>query len=60
MDGIYRIAAERGCSRVEWTADQDSLDAQAFYEALGAKPFTSKIFYRVDGISQLDLDAQPG
>ena len=47
MDGIFRIAAERGCSRVEWTTDTNNEDAQAFYEALGAKPLTSKIFYRV-------------
>jgi ribosomal protein S18 acetylase RimI-like enzyme len=49
MDELYRIAAERGCSRVEWTTDQDNPSAQAFYEALGAKPKTSKIFYRADG-----------
>jgi ribosomal protein S18 acetylase RimI-like enzyme len=46
MDGLYKIAAERGCSRVEWTTDQDNPDAQAFYEALGIKPNRSKIFYR--------------
>lgn len=49
MDGMYRIATERGCSRVEWTTDTSNRDAQAFYEALGAKPLTSKIFYRVTG-----------
>jgi ribosomal protein S18 acetylase RimI-like enzyme len=49
MRGLYRIAAERGCSRVEWTTDQDNTEAQEFYEALGAKPTTSKIFYRVAG-----------
>jgi GNAT superfamily N-acetyltransferase len=49
MQGLYRIAAERGCSRVEWTTDQDNTGAQEFYEALGAKPAASKIFYRVFG-----------
>jgi GNAT superfamily N-acetyltransferase len=49
MQSLYRIAAERGCSRVEWTTDQDNAGAQAFYDALGAKPQASKIFYRVAG-----------
>ncbi len=49
MDGLYKIAAERGCSRVEWTTDQDNPGAQAFYEALGVKLYSSKIFYRASG-----------
>ena len=49
MQALYRIAADRGCSRVEWTTDQDNPGAQAFYEALGVKPRPSKIFYRVGG-----------
>lgn len=47
MDGLYRIAAEHGCSRVEWTTDTDNAGALAFYEGIGAKPRTSKVFYRV-------------
>jgi GNAT superfamily N-acetyltransferase len=46
MDGLHRIAAERGCSRVEWTTDQGNAGALAFYESLGAKPLMSKVFYR--------------
>ncbi len=49
MDGLYKIAAEQGCSRVEWTTDQGNPGALAFYEALGVKPNPSKIFYRVSG-----------
>lgn len=49
MDELHRIAAARGCSRVEWTTDTGNPGAQAFYEARGAKPKVSKIFYRVDG-----------
>ncbi len=49
MQALYRIAADRGCSRVEWTTDQDNPGAQAFYETLGVKPRASKIFYRVGG-----------
>lgn len=49
MQALYRVAADRGCSRVEWTTDQDNPGAQAFYESLGVKPRASKIFYRVGG-----------
>jgi GNAT superfamily N-acetyltransferase len=49
MGGLYRIAADRGCSRVEWTTDTSNPGAQAFYETLGAKPVVSKIFYRASG-----------
>lgn len=47
MDGLHRIAAERGCSRVEWTTDAGNAGAMGFYEDIGAKPLTSKVFYRV-------------
>jgi GNAT superfamily N-acetyltransferase len=46
MEGLYEIARRRGLSRVEWTADTSNEGAQAFYEALGARPLASKIFYR--------------
>ena len=46
MDGISAIARRRGLSRVEWTTDAPNRDAQAFYEGLGARPLTSKVFYR--------------
>ena len=49
MDGLGAVAARRGLSRVEWTTDTSNQGAQAFYEALGAKPLASKVFYRVTG-----------
>lgn len=49
MRGLFKIAVKAGCSRVEWTTDEDNGDAQAFYDALGVRPATSKIFYRVAG-----------
>ncbi len=39
----------RECSRVEWTTDAGNTGAQAFYEALGARPLISKVFYRMAG-----------
>jgi GNAT superfamily N-acetyltransferase len=47
MKGIYQIAAERGCSRIEWTTDTGNPGAQRFYESLGAARLPTKIFYRV-------------
>jgi GNAT superfamily N-acetyltransferase len=49
MDGLYDVARRRGLSRVEWTTDTSNQGAREFYEALGAKPVPSKIFYRVTG-----------
>ncbi len=47
MDGLAAVGERHGLSRVEWTTDTSNKDAQAFYEALGATPLPSKIFYRV-------------
>ena len=47
MEGLYRIAADHSCSRVEWTTDTGNSGAQRFYESLGATPLTTKIFYRL-------------
>jgi len=49
IDGLRIAATERGCSRVEWTADDDNPGAVRFYEALGYPPEPSKIFYRLEG-----------
>jgi GNAT superfamily N-acetyltransferase len=47
MDALRAIAADQGCSRVEWTAQRDDEGAQAFYAALGAPVHQGKVFYRV-------------
>jgi ribosomal protein S18 acetylase RimI-like enzyme len=49
MRRLCNIAAERGCSRVEWTTDQDNPDAQRFYAGLGVHVNESKLFYRIEG-----------
>lgn len=46
MRALYGVAAQNGCSRVEWMADADNSGAQRFYEALGVLPESSKVFYR--------------
>ncbi len=47
MGRLLEIAAERGCTRGEWTTDTSNAGARSFYDSLGAAPLASKIFYRV-------------
>jgi ribosomal protein S18 acetylase RimI-like enzyme len=47
MTRLVEIAAERGCSRVEWTTDRDNDLAQLFYTALGFQTLPTKVFYRL-------------
>jgi GNAT superfamily N-acetyltransferase len=47
---VVEVAAQTGCSRVEWMTEQTNTDAQAFYARLGNEPNTEKVFYRVEGI----------
>jgi GNAT superfamily N-acetyltransferase len=47
MDALFEAARKYGCSRVEWTTDQESAEAQQFYAGLGVAVDTSKLFYRV-------------
>jgi GNAT superfamily N-acetyltransferase len=46
---LARLALERGCSRLDWTAERDNPRALAFYERLGARRVDEKVYYRVDG-----------
>ena len=46
MNSLFEIGKRYHCSRVEWTADRDSAEAQRFYEALGVPVNKSKLFYR--------------
>ena len=46
MDGLIEIARHSKCSRVEWTTDEDNLNARKFYERLGHGVQGSKVFYR--------------
>lgn len=49
MAAIFSIAANEGCSRVEWTADRSNVSALDFYKALGAPVNEGKVFYRLEG-----------
>jgi GNAT superfamily N-acetyltransferase len=49
MEALRLTAIEHGCSRVEWTTDDNNPGAMRFYQVLGYAPKPSKIFYRMDG-----------
>jgi GNAT superfamily N-acetyltransferase len=49
MEALRLTAIGHGCSRVEWTTDDNNPGAMRFYESLGYAPKPSKIFYRLDG-----------
>lgn len=44
---LTQIAADRGCSRFDWTAEKGNSGAQRLYDSLGAKRVEEKIYYRV-------------
>jgi GNAT superfamily N-acetyltransferase len=46
MEKLFAVAAKHGCSRVEWTADEESKGAQRFYTELGVPIQIDKLFYR--------------
>ncbi|MDJ1131236.1 GNAT family N-acetyltransferase [Streptomyces iconiensis] len=46
MERLKEEAAAAGCSRIEWTADDDNPSALRFYEALGVQRHQGKVFYR--------------
>jgi len=48
MDHLFTLAAKHGCTRVDWTTDQESEGAQRCYEALGVTVNAGKLFYRAE------------
>jgi GNAT superfamily N-acetyltransferase len=45
---LARVALTRGCLRLDWTAETDNPAALAFYDRLGARRVTEKVYYRLD------------
>lgn len=56
MEHCARVAADRGCTRMEWNA-LDWNPARKFYEHLGAEAHTEWIMYRLEGKALLELAA---
>lgn len=51
MQGLAKLALERGHGRIDWTADRDNPRLRAFYDGLGGTPKPEKLFYRLDGVA---------
>ena len=49
MRELARIAVARGCVRFDWTAEDYNPRAMDFYERIGARRATEKVYYRFDG-----------
>lgn len=49
MRELARIAVARGCVRFDWTAEDYNPRAMEFYERIGARRATEKVYYRFDG-----------
>ncbi|OBZ83021.1 N-acetyltransferase ats1 [Choanephora cucurbitarum] len=54
---LAALAKERQCARYEWVCLDWNKSSRDFYEALGAKPQSEWIIYRVEGKSLDDLAA---
>lgn len=52
---LARLAVERDCGRFEWSVLDWNEPAIRFYEALGAKPLSEWVGYRLEGRALLDL-----
>ena len=55
MKHLARIAVDRDCGRFEWNVLDWNPPAIEFYEALGAKPLSEWVGYRLEGQALRDL-----
>lgn len=49
MRFLAKTALDRGCVRFDWTAEDVNPRAMEFYDRIGAKRVTDKVYYRFDG-----------
>jgi ribosomal protein S18 acetylase RimI-like enzyme len=55
MRALARLARARGCTRIDWTTQQDNTGARAFYERIGARVVEEKVYFRLDGAKLTEL-----
>ncbi|MDQ0997698.1 GNAT superfamily N-acetyltransferase [Phyllobacterium ifriqiyense] len=60
IQGLAKLALERGHARIDWTADRDNPRLRAFYEGLGGVPKPEKLFYRFEGSALHEAAKQGG
>ncbi|MGF1594944.1 MAG: GNAT family N-acetyltransferase [Kiloniellaceae bacterium] len=55
LRALAKIAVERGCSRLDWTAEDYNPRALALYDRIGARRLTEKVYFRFDGTALTDF-----
>ena len=60
LQRLAQIAVERGCGRFEWSVLDWNVDAQAFYQRMGATVMPDWRICRVTGDALLELARAPG
>jgi GNAT superfamily N-acetyltransferase len=55
LRALAKIAVARGCSRLDWTAEDHNPRALAFYDRIGARRVTEKVYFRFDGETLKDF-----
>jgi len=58
MHWLAALAVEKGCARLDWTAETDNPRAIAFYDQIGATRVKEKLYFRFDGAELKDFAAQ--
>lgn len=58
LQELARIAAERGCGRLEWWCLDRNLPSIGFYLSLGAEPMSDWTVYRIAGDTLNELAGQ--
>lgn len=48
MRAMARLARERGCTRMDWTAETSNPGAIGFYDRFGAERVADKVYFRLD------------
>ncbi|WP_065202965.1 GNAT family N-acetyltransferase [Chromobacterium subtsugae] len=49
LRALASLALERGCQRLDWTAERGNQAALAFYDRIGAGVVEDKVYYRISG-----------
>ena len=58
MKFLARYALEKGCTRMDWTAETDNPSALSFYEHLGAQRVEEKVYFRFENPMLVELNRE--
>jgi GNAT superfamily N-acetyltransferase len=58
IGALAALAVAEGHGRIDWTADRDDAGLLDFYDSLGGRRETSKLFYRLTGEALAEIAAK--